>query len=49
MLVHNINQLVGGSEVVLHQILELLTSADELLPSLRIVRVEDVTPHFSLY
>ncbi len=49
MLVHCINQLVGGSEVVLHQILKLLTSADELLPSLRIFRVEDITPHVSLF
>ncbi len=49
VLVHCINQLVGGSEVVLHQILKLLTSANELLPSLRIFRVEDITPHFSLF
>ncbi len=49
MLVHCINQLVGSSEVVVHQILKLLTSADELLPSLRIFRVEDITPHVSLF
>ncbi len=48
VLVHSINQLVGGSEVVLHQILNLLPFADELLPSLRVVRVEDDTKHFSL-
>ncbi len=48
VLVHCIIQLVGDSEVALHQILKLLPFSDELLPSLRVVRVEEVTQHVSL-
>ncbi len=46
MSVKDTNELVGGEEVAVHQIKNLLIFADKILPFFRNIGIEEINPRY---